>query len=286
MTTLTAPPTAPTTTDPLNFPSEADALVAWYATNVAELTAFQAGLTSLAAGNAFSISYTFSTTTTDSDPGNGYLRLDNATQASATTIRADLLDALGTTQTSVIDSMDDSGSSIKGQIKLVKYGDPTKWLAFNITTTIASPSGYKNITVANVSSSGVNPFTNNDPILLLFTRTGDIGTAGSMTRRVSTITTSATPTPNSATDDVFTITALATAPTFAAPTGSPADGQTLMIRVKDNATPRALAFNAIYRASTDLPLPTTTVTSKTLYMGFMYNGVDSKWDLLAVLNNV
>jgi len=32
-------------------------------------------------------------------------------------------------------------------------------------------------------------------------------------------------------------------------------------------------------------LPTTTIVSKTVYLGFMYNSTDSKWDLLSRLNN-
>jgi len=50
-------------------------------------------------------------------------------------------------------------------------------LLFNLTA-VASPSGYRNITVAIVGSSGSNPFTNADGILLTFTRVGDQGTAG------------------------------------------------------------------------------------------------------------
>jgi hypothetical protein len=69
------------------------------------------------------------------------------------------------------------------------------------------------------------------------------------------------------------------------PTGTPTEGQQLIIRIKDNATARTLAWNAIYRASSDLALPTTTIVSKTVYLGFMYNSTDSKWDLLSRLNN-
>jgi hypothetical protein len=86
--------------------------------------------------------------------------------------------------------------------------------------------------------------------------------------------------------DVFQITAQAGDLLFNAPGGTPVAGQKLIIRIKDNGTARALTYNAIYRASSDLALPTTTVLSKTLYMGFMYNATDTKWDLLAVLNNI
>lgn len=99
--------------------------------------------------------------------------------------------------------------------------------------------------------------------------------------RVGTTGSSATPTPNCDTDEVYTVTALAAGATFGAPTGTPVNGQKLIIRVKDNGTARTLAFNAIYRAM-GTALPTTTVISKTLYMGFIYNSADSKWDLVAM----
>lgn len=106
-----------------------------------------------------------------------------------------------------------------------------------------------------------------------------------ITPRIGTETSSATSTPTADTVDQWNVTALAVADAFAAPTGTPTDGQDLIIRIKDNGTARALTWNAIYRASSDLALPSTTILSKTLYLGFRYNAADSKWDLLAVLNN-
>ena len=107
-----------------------------------------------------------------------------------------------------------------------------------------------------------------------------------ITARVGTVASSATPTPAGDTNDIFTVTALAEAATFAAPTGTPTDGQKLIIRIKDNATARALAWNAIYRGGTDIALPTTTIISKTVYCGFIYNSADTKWDLVALVNNI
>jgi len=104
--------------------------------------------------------------------------------------------------------------------------------------------------------------------------------------RVGTIADSATPTPAGDDQDIFTVTALAQAATFGAPTGTPVNGQKLIIRILDNATARALSWNAIYRAGSDIALPTTTVLSKTLYCGFIYNSAASKWDLVAVTNNI
>lgn len=85
--------------------------------------------------------------------------------------------------------------------------------------------------------------------------------------------------------DEFIITAQAGALLFNNPSGTPVEGQKLIIRIKDNATARALTYGTQFRASTDLVLPTTTVLSKTLYMGFMFNSTDTKWDMLFSLNN-
>lgn len=101
-------------------------------------------------------------------------------------------------------------------------------------------------------------------------------------RGATTVASSSTPTPNIDTTDTYIITALAATATFGAPTGTPRDGMKLLIRIKDNGTPRSLAWNAIYRQGTDIALPSTTVTSKTLYAGFIYNNTDTKWDLVAL----
>jgi hypothetical protein len=72
---------------------------------------------------------------------------------------------------------------------------------------------------------------------------------------------------------------------FGTPTGTPVNGQILTIRLKSDATPRALDFatSTAYRAGTDMPLPTTTVASKTGYAQFAYNSTDTKWDLVSVM---
>lgn len=98
--------------------------------------------------------------------------------------------------------------------------------------------------------------------------------------RVQTVTSSATVTPTH-TNDIVTITAQATGLTLANPTGAFAEGQSLMIRIKDNGTARSITFGSNYRAI-GITLPTTTVISKTLYLGIIYNDTDSKWDVLGI----
>lgn len=105
-----------------------------------------------------------------------------------------------------------------------------------------------------------------------------------ITPRVTTIASSSTPTPDIDASDVFTVTALAANATFAAPTGTPVNGQQLLIRILDNGTARTLAWNAVYRASTDFALPTTTVLSKTMYLQFIYNSASSTYDAVGYTN--
>lgn len=83
---------------------------------------------------------------------------------------------------------------------------------------------------------------------------------------------------------IFTCASVDHALEFAAPTGTPTNGQELLIRLKSDATPRALTWNAAYRAG-DVPLPSTTVASKTGYYSFMYNSTDSKWDYVGTIGN-
>ncbi len=59
------------------------------------------------------------------------------------------------------------------------------------------------------------------------------------------------------------------------------DGQKLVIRIKDDGTSKTITYDAIYRAI-GVTLPTATVSSKTLYLGMLWNATDSKWDVVAV----
>ncbi len=77
----------------------------------------------------------------------------------------------------MLDTLDASSSTIKGQVRLSKISDQSKWLTFNLTAR-ATPSGYRNLTVTNTGSSSSSPFSNGDSILFEFTRTGDQGATG------------------------------------------------------------------------------------------------------------
>ena len=106
-----------------------------------------------------------------------------------------------------------------------------------------------------------------------------------ITPRIVSVASGSTITPTGDTADQYEVTALAAAATIAAPSGTPTDGQKLILRIKDNGTARALTWtttSGAYRA-VGISLPTTTVLSKVVYVGFIYNSQDTFWDAVATV---
>ena len=100
--------------------------------------------------------------------------------------------------------------------------------------------------------------------------------------RTQTVVSAATVTPNADDDDIVSVSAQAEALAVANP--SPAytvvNGQKFILRIKDDGTGRVITWGDEYRAIQSA-LPATTIASKTLYLGFIYNLADTKWDLVA-----
>ena len=91
---------------------------------------------------------------------------------------------------------------------------------------------------------------------------------------------------NSTSYDEYALTALANALTISADANTaPADGQRMMFRFKDNGTAQTLTWTTgsarAFRV-VGVTLPTTTVASKLVYVGCIYNAADSRWDVVAV----
>lgn len=127
-------------------------------------------------GGAVSFTQVFSTSTSNADPGDGMLRLNNATQSLATVIRTDYLDKDGNSLTDLVGSFTTSTSTVKGQIRLAEVGDPTRWIVFDLTAK-SDMTGYFNLTVAHVAHS-TNPLRDAQEIGFYFTPKGDVGQQG------------------------------------------------------------------------------------------------------------
>jgi hypothetical protein len=104
---------------------------------------------------------------------------------------------------------------------------------------------------------------------------------------VQSVASAATVTPV-ATNKLVKITTQAVGLTLAVPTGTIADGQDLMIRIKDSGSAQTIAWTSGsggYRAI-GVTLPTTTTAGKTTYVGLIYNSDDSRWDAIGVTTEV
>lgn len=105
-----------------------------------------------------------------------------------------------------------------------------------------------------------------------------------LTRAVAASGTSGTITPNSDTTDIYNAFALDGATTLAAPSGTPIDGQRIILRLRDDGTGRGLTWTTSsggYRVI-GTTLPSTTTANKLLYVGCVYNSTDTFWDVVAV----
>jgi hypothetical protein len=104
-----------------------------------------------------------------------------------------------------------------------------------------------------------------------------------ITDRVATFASDATPDVDTDDYDAVTITAQAAAITDMNFTGTPTNFQRIIVRIKDNGTARAITWGSDFEDA-GVALPTTTVISKLLSVGFIYNTVTSKWGCVAVAN--
>lgn len=106
--------------------------------------------------------------------------------------------------------------------------------------------------------------------------------ASNQIKRTGTVASSATPTINTDDVDIYLITALAVAITSMTTnlSGTPKEGQTLWIAITGTAS-RAITWGASFESST-IPLPTTTLGTSRLDVGFVWNTVTSKWRCVAV----
>lgn len=100
----------------------------------------------------------------------------------------------------------------------------------------------------------------------------------------TTISNDSTPNPiGSYEENEYYLTALTSAATFQTPSGTPANGNTLLLRVYSAAT-QVITFTTGYRAL--IPLPLNNPAGKTTYYGCIYNSADTKWDIVSCVQQL
>ena len=143
---------------------------------VTEINTTEGAMSALAAGGAYAFPYIFDSATADADPGVGKLRLGSATQSASIVLRIDTAIVGGVDIAAVFTDLLAGTSATKGSIRLVKAGDPSKWMIFDVTG--GSGSGYRNLNVSARAFSAASPFANGDSLIAYVERAGDKGEIG------------------------------------------------------------------------------------------------------------
>ena len=185
-----------------------------------------------------------------------------------------------------------SGSPItsSGTLAMTYSGTALPIANGGTNATTASITSFNNIT--GYSASGATGTTSTNLVFSAsptFTGTVSVTSPGAIASsrinpRTSSTASTATLTPDISAYDQYNLTAQAVALAIAAPTGTPVDGNRLVIRLLDNGTGRALTWTTTsggYRV-VGVVLPTTTVASKALYIGCVYNSTAAYWDVLSI----
>ena len=140
----------------------------------------------------------------------------------------------------------------------------------NGTSNVNIPTANGNINLSSNGNANVLVVTDTGSVTRLITRVANNGA-----------TLSGTLTPPSDTADQFNIMGVTGNITVAAPSGTPTDGQKLILRIKDAGSSINISWNATYRVI-GVTLPTTSTANKTTYVGCIFNSTDVYWDVVAV----
>ncbi len=168
--------------------------------------------------------------------------------------------------------------------------------AGNMNTTTYDAAGIAQQLVGLTATQTLTNKTLTSPVIATITNTGTITLPTStdtlvgrattdtltnkrLTPRTGTTTSSATPSINTDNVDFYSITALAANITSFTMSGTPTDGQKLWIAITGTAA-RTIAWGSSFEASTNA-LPTTTVSTDRLDVGFVWNTATSKWRCVA-----
>ena len=186
----------------------------------------------------------------------GTVQVSSPSASGGTTYTADnvTLQLVGTEFSAKSASVTLQGNTFNGNSQLVKLDETGKLPAIDGSQLNNLPGVPDNITVSTITTKNVE-----------------------YTAATAYSGTSATPDCNY---NIFFATATGGTLTINKPIGTASKGKRFIIRIKDDGTARSLTWDSIYRAGVTA-LPATTTQGKNMYVGFIYNSYDNKWDAIA-----
>lgn len=168
-----------------------------------------------------------------------------------------------------------ASASTVGTLAVATYPSLTE-LSYvkGVTSGIQSQINGKQTSGTYLTPTSTNIVTNKRNAPRIYSIASIAGTPGTLTPEIDTY-------------DYFELTAQAAALNIAnSSTSTPTGGERMIIAITSDATPRALTYGTNYAAKGGIVLPTTTVASKTTTLGFIYNAGLTKWNLVAVAQEV
>ena len=140
-----------------------------------------------ASGTNSQLSMTWSSATSDADPGAGKIAWNHGTIASATILYVDDADDASADITAYVQSWDDVTNAVaRGIVTVTKEGTASTYATFKVTGAITNATGYTKVPVTHVVSSGT--FSNTDGVGVHFEYSGADGSGDVTTGGVQTLT--------------------------------------------------------------------------------------------------
>jgi len=144
-----------------------------------------------ASGTNSQLSMTWSSSTSDADPGAGKIAWNHGTIASATILYVDDADDASADISAYVQSWDDISNAVaRGIVTITKEGTASTYATFKVSGAVTDASGYTKVPVTHVVSSG--SFSNTDGVGVHFEYSGADGAgtslSGSTNNTVATVT--------------------------------------------------------------------------------------------------
>jgi hypothetical protein len=128
-----------------------------------------------ASGTNSQLAMTWSSSTSDADPGAGKIAFNNGTLGSVSILYVDDVDDASATISGFVQSWDDVSNGVaRGIVTVTKEGTPSTYAMFKVTGAVTNATGYSKVAVTHVVSSGT--FSNTDGVGVHFSYSGVDGT--------------------------------------------------------------------------------------------------------------